>query len=203
MGLSIHYSGKLKENIKLDDFIRDVKDFARKYQWRQHVFNTDFPAKTDSKDDYNEQIYGITLQPEGCECVDLSFLSNRMLVNWATMPYFSKFGDSPDEDALYSISVKTQFAGVDTHVLIIDMLRYLSKAYFDKFTLSDEGYYWETGSRKTLEERFATYNRLLDNMELGLCSSKQKPNEGLDDFIRRVAKDVNDRENKIGNDKNQ
>lgn len=198
MGLSIHYSGKLKEEINLNDFISDVKDFAKTHHWKYSTFDTAFPEQTDSKDDYREDIYGITLQAEGCENVDLSFLSNRRLANWVTFPSLSKYGDDPNEMALYTISVKTQYAGIDTHVLIVDMLRYLSKSYFEEFKMTDEGYYWETGSRKTLQERFDRYNGLLDSMELGLKSSKQNPDESLVDFIKRVAKNVDDREKKKG-----
>ncbi len=199
MGLSIHYSGKLKEDINLHDFINDAKDFAKTHHWKHHTFNTEFPAQTNSKDDYRKEIYGITMQPEGCENVDLTFLSNRRLASWATFQFFSKYADNPNELALYTINVKTQFAGPKTHVLVVDILRYLSKLYFAEFKLSDEGNYWETASLKTLQARFKQYNQIQDNMEIGLMATKQSPDETLEDFIKRVARDVHDREKKNGN----
>jgi hypothetical protein len=47
--------------------------------------------------------------------------------------------------------VKTQFAGVDTHIRLIKILRHI-EGLFQSLTVSDEGKYWESESREALAE---------------------------------------------------
>jgi len=47
--------------------------------------------------------------------------------------------------------IKTQFAGVDTHIDVINLLDAV-KPFFKLLDIIDEGRYWETRSRDNLEE---------------------------------------------------
>jgi hypothetical protein len=53
----------------------------------------------------------------------------------------------------YWISVKTQYAGPETHIWIIGLLKYLKKFYLPDLEVEDEGAYWETGNFEILKEK--------------------------------------------------
>jgi hypothetical protein len=44
-----------------------------------------------------------------------------------------------DKELMFTTSTKTQFAGMEAHIAIIDFLKHLSKKYLKEFTLTDEG----------------------------------------------------------------
>ncbi|MEO7046854.1 MAG: hypothetical protein ABI091_16245, partial [Ferruginibacter sp.] len=67
-----------------------------------------------------------------------------------------------DKDLIFTASTKTQYAGLDAHIAIIKLLKYLSKKYLKDFTLIDEGYYWETDDEKILLEQFRKFNLAID-----------------------------------------
>jgi hypothetical protein len=48
------------------------------------------------------------------------------------------------------VSVKTQFAGPETHVWIVGLLKYLKEHFMADLEVDDEGDYWETGNLETL-----------------------------------------------------
>lgn len=56
------------------------------------------------------------------------------------------------------IFVKTQFAGPETHVWIVGLLKYIQKHYLPELQVRDEGEYWETGNYETLKEKMNLIN---------------------------------------------
>src|SRR5882757_707538 len=55
---------------------------------------------------------------------------------------------------------KTQFAGSDAHIEIIELLRKVA-ALFHKFDVFDEGEYWELGDRSILQAHLDTVEALI------------------------------------------
>lgn len=80
MGLSIHFSGRLKSQGSLPELIEEVKDIAEIYKWHYSSFVEEFPAGSFKKS-FNHRLYGICFTPPDCETVNLTFLSDGRLTS--------------------------------------------------------------------------------------------------------------------------
>jgi hypothetical protein len=99
------------------------------------------------------------------------------------------YGDSTDKTSheyLYMVSVKTQFAGWQTHLFIVGLLKYLSKKYFSEFIVNDEGNYWETNDEETLKQNFSRYTTLLNSVSTALETFPVNKGETIYDYIERM-----------------
>jgi hypothetical protein len=186
MGLSFHYSGKFNPCSSLKEMINEVKDICEIYHWKYHVFETEFPASGFTRK-YSDKIYGICFTPPECETVHLEFLSNGRMSSFTNLEFFGNSERKDYQKYLYMISVKTQFAGVKVHALVISILKHLNKKYFLGFHLEDEGYYWETGDLELLKKRFREYEALLDSFSLGLDTIPVQNGENLEEYLLRLA----------------
>lgn len=196
MGLTIHYSGRFNEHASLSEMIEEVTDIAEIYNWSYYVFEKDFPIENLGVAEYDDKIYGICFTPPECETINLCFLSNGRM---SSAPNLKIFGNSTDEDYkkyLYMLSVKTQFAGSDTHKLIIHLLKYLNKKYFADFKVIDEGNYWETEDEKLLEETFMQYTFFLDSVGAALKNIPLKSEETFEEYFSRIMKIIQDKRKK-------
>ena len=189
MGLSIHYKGKFNRNASLNEMINEVKDICEVYKWEYHIFETKF-SKSGFTKTYNDNIYGICFTPPGCETISLEFLSNGRMSSIVNLKCFSSPEQKKYKKYLYFISVKTQYAGIKIHVLVIQFLKYLSKKYFLNFNVSDEGKYWETGDLEILKKQFKLYNALIDDFSLGLQTIELQEGETIEDYIKRLANKI-------------
>lgn len=185
MGLSFHYKGKFNRNASLKEMINEVKDICDIYKWEYHIFETEFPKSGFTKT-YNNNIYGICFTPPGCETISLEFLSNGRMSSIVNLKCFGFPEQKKYKKFLYFISVKTQYAGIETHALVIQLLKYLSKKYFLNFNVSDEGKYWETGDLKILKNQFKLYNALIEDFSFGLQTIELSGGETIEDYIKRL-----------------
>jgi hypothetical protein len=94
------------------------------------------------------------------------------------------------------LSVKTQFAGIETHKFIIQLFRYLKDKYFADFKLSDEGEYWETNNDDVLKANFRRYNELLDNFVSAIENHPIRPDEDIEQYFLRVMKSIQENKQK-------
>ena len=190
MGLSIHYSGSFNPSASLQEMIDEVVEIAKVYHWKYTVYETAFPEDGFNKP-YNDNIFGVDFTPPSCETVSLSFLSNGQI---STQGHLRFFGNSSNEDYqtyLYSVSTKTQYCGIKTHMLIIHLLKYLSNKYLRTFDLKDEGKYWETGDEKLLEDSFKRYNDLLNSVTDALEIFPVNSGETMEEYLTRLIDHVN------------
>jgi len=193
MGLSIHYSGSFKQGACLSSMIEEVKDIAEVYNWKYNISNDIFIEEALGKEDYNQNIYGINFTPPNCETVVIEFLSNGKMSSLTHLKIFGKNNEKPEQEYLYMLSVKTQFAGIEIHKLIIHLFKYLSEKYFTDFKITDEGQYWETGDEKVLGEIFTRYVDLLDNFSSALETYPMKDNEAFEDYFARLMNQIQKR----------
>lgn len=63
MGLSIHYSGFLKEAKLLPDLINEIKNVSEVYNWKYNIYETQLPDNKLSKEKDFEKIFGISFTP--------------------------------------------------------------------------------------------------------------------------------------------
>jgi len=91
----------------------------------------------------------LTLNPK-CETLEFLFDSNGNLRDPISMVNISE-GTLKPEDVW--ISVKTQYAGPETHKWVVGLLKYLKKLYLTDLEVQDEGAYWETGDFEILKKK--------------------------------------------------
>jgi hypothetical protein len=171
MGVTIHYRGKLKSPDMITGLMHEVEDICVANNWKHNLLTDERPYGDfvlgddddffdDDDDDHNLMpnsrkkpdlgLRGITFQPhEDCETITLLFDTEGVLQS-----LFSMIFGSHDSRIKYPhIFVKTQFAGADTHIKIINLLVYLKKKYFKVLHITDEGGYYPKKNIEALNGR--------------------------------------------------
>ena len=159
-------------------------------------FTYTFPANTFGKADYNQNIYGISFTPPDCETISICFLSNGKMSSPLHLQFFGKPDIKPEQEFLYMLSVKTQFAGSELHKFIIHLFQYLNKKYFKNFKMVDEGGYWESGNEKLLELNFKKYIDLLNSFSSAIENQPIKAGETFEAYFERLLKQIHDKKEK-------
>jgi hypothetical protein len=185
MGLSFHYTGSLKKDASANELIDEVKDIAEILNWKYQVLDTDFPEVEliDGKVDGN--LYGICFAPENCEPVFLTFLSNRKLCSPINLDEFHLPVEQVSDDA-YLIFTKTQFAGPDAHMAVMNVLKHLGNKYLEELNVTDEGQYWETDDETLLRNTFKRYSALIDGFASALETIPSEPGESIEQYLGRL-----------------
>jgi hypothetical protein len=172
VGLSFHYRGKIKDPTSISQLKEKMLDLCKIMRW-EHIPIED--------DDLN----GITLFPPGCEPVFLCFNSERelcspvLLMHWIYPATF--------------ISVKTQFAGIEIHKVLIKLFKCLKRAYFTEFKMIDEGDYWNTLDEDVLKKQFDKYSFLLEAVGGQLENFRLENNETEEPLADRLEQFLNER----------
>ncbi len=193
MGLSFHFSGRIANPASLPELIEEIQDIAKTYNWKYFVFDREFPENSFGKPDYNEKIYGICFTPPNSETVDVCFLSNGRMSSVSHLKFWGKTDVQAEDKYLYMLSVKTQYAGVETHQFIIQLFRYLDKKYFADFTLVDEGQYWETNDEALLKTTFKRYTDLINGFASAIETIPIRADENIESYFERLLKLLNDK----------
>jgi hypothetical protein len=168
MGLSFHYSGRISQYEKIDEMICEVEDISKSLGWKYNIIDDD-------------KLKGIVLSPEGSEPLSLTFVPDGRLCS-----IINVMVNKPDDPFYYTAFTKTQFAGPDTHIALMKLLRYLSDKYFSEIDVNDEGLYWGIWDKKILLEQFATYNYALDTVTTAISEMKAEPGETPQSFANRI-----------------
>jgi hypothetical protein len=192
MGLSFHYSGRIANPTSLSELIEEIEDIVKVYDWKYFVFDRKFPDNTIGKDDYNQSIYGICFTPPNCETIDVCFLSNGKMSSLSHLKFYGKTDMQDEREYLYMLSVKTQYAGIELHMFIIQLFRYLNTKYFADFKISDEGQYWETNDETVLKTIFNKYNELVNGFVSAIETHPMQTGEDIESYFLRLMKKIND-----------
>jgi len=184
MGLTIHYSGKLRSPAAIQPLIEETIDICKSLKWPYEILPTDPEIPVE----------GILVNPEGCEPVWLTFQQEGAMCNPILYSYVLKEeGNGIPSEAEQWLFTKTQYAGVDTHMAIIRLLRYLSEKYFEKFELHDESQYWETNDEEICRKTFEKYGLIMDMVGAALDSMEHVPDESADQLADRIEKLLGER----------
>ncbi len=132
MGITIHFSGRVADASRIPVAIEVARAAAERRGWATNPFAN--PQATLSRSSlerewqYTGPTQGVVITPhELCE------------------PFCVEF----DGDGVAQDYVKTQFAGVDTHIGVVEVLREL-QPLFESLDVVDEGEYWDSGDRAHL-----------------------------------------------------
>ncbi len=182
MGVTIHYHGGLDDPAQLDAALAMLRGECERRGWphRAHDFEargafetysvrsvpSEIPGVDDgvAETDYVEldtRWRGLIAQPHPeSESLTLMFDPN----NGRLMMLMSL--DS-GHSLSYHLGIKTQFAPVETHVAVCEVLRRLQHEFGrEQLTVNDESGYFETGDLETLLKMRAIIDNALNNPEL-------------------------------------
>jgi hypothetical protein len=133
MGVTIHFEGQLKNEVAYQQLLEEVSSIAKAEGWSSEAIEsrvTTLSRVRDEQDwDYVGPVKGIVISiAEDCDPVRLEF----------------------DRDLYVQEFAKTQFAGVEAHLKVLELLKALRPFFHDLKV--DEGEYWETGNLRGLTE---------------------------------------------------
>lgn len=140
MGVTIHYQGKLKDRAAYDAAIARARDFAQARGWTHRDIPEEYRRLDRMRDEEEWRYEGSTkgielLAHPDCEPVRLEF----------------------DRDLYIQEYTKTQFAPLEIHAGVVELLRALAPC-FAGLDVADEGEYFETGDRAKLAAHIDTCN---------------------------------------------
>lgn len=191
MGLTIYYGGRFKEDAVLLEMIEEVVDIAEVNEWNYTVFEREFDPLISGKKISNKNIYGICLSPPNCEPVYLTFECTRKMCNPFSIN--DKDCSQEEQEGLYSMSTKTQYAGFEVHAIIIRLFKHLSEKYLENFVLYDESQFWEHNNELKSRDIFERYDNLMDTFEKSLKEIRIEKNESLEELIMRISEQIKSR----------
>lgn len=191
MGLCIYYSGQIKNVESLPPLIEEVKDVCSVYHWKYNIHESFFPGNALAEQEFLEPIYGISFTPPKCEMIGLTFLSNGVMACPSRIMFFGNSQNEAERNYIYQIHSKTQYAGLATHAIIINLFRHLNDKYLKNFKIIDESLYWETGDEDILRKNFKAYDALLDNFTLSLETFPVKKGENMISYFERLMGHIN------------
>lgn len=202
MGVTIHYRGKL-DHISDESVLRnELAEFARRLGWEAQMLDEDWSEPSDAQlvhevgkanIEGHLGLKGISIQPhEHCETAEFFFDSEGNLTS--IMGTILMLEGKIEAGKQYN-SVKTQFAPIETHITLIELLRYLKKRYISNLEVTDEGEYWETGERKVLEQKIGFLEKAMDKfesrLEVEFMDEEEKKNgEEITDRIKRIFREI-------------
>jgi hypothetical protein len=173
-GVTIHFKGVAKNRTSIDRIVKIAQAFATQNAWKAELIGTGKPcqdgitvnvAKERLGAAFDGELHGIALYPHPMsEPLYLVFAKDRVLENF----------------------VKTQFAGVDVHVRVIELLHKIQPE-FATLSVKDEGEYWASGNRKRLEALIASTGGALAKLKQATPGSTgpiKRPDGRIIDLMR-------------------
>lgn len=196
MGVTIHYSGRLKSTALIEELVDEMVEVANANAWSYQILEGNETASMDVVDDEGEEtsieippLNGITVNAEDGEPIWMLFdpegnLRTPMvtLMSVRDPEYF--------KDLKYHAFTKTQFAGVEFHIKLVNLLKYISDKYFEEWNVLDESKYYETGDRDELINCMAIIDKsmaaLNEAFEAHGDNLVDKSEDEIKDFITQV-----------------
>jgi hypothetical protein len=209
MGVSLHYKGKIKSNDMIPSMVAEVQDICDTNGWSYQIFEDGMFRRLGKNEDLIDAymadeeeeslkkpdlgLRGISFRPhEESESVSLLFDENGILKS-VLMQLFPEVQGHLKQPWAFT---KTQFAGAEAHIKIVNLLVYLKKKYFKSFTLKDDGGYFPDMDENALRERIGfidnammTINDIFENADF-----KGNPDDvmgQIHDAISQSFKDIN------------
>jgi len=163
MGITIFASGKIESIDDIPRLIDDLKRVAGEHSWGYHVIDDDFETQPDAELTHRDSggrtaavikgslgLKGIILNV-GPGAEPLSILFDRSGVLTDMLQQLSWIENNGQGERF--TMCKTQFAGIDSHIRVIEVLDSLKQSYIPGLVVNDEGDYWESRDKRILAEK--------------------------------------------------
>ena len=168
MGVTVHFEGSLKSDQAFSSLLLRIEEISRAETLLTERFENPQAklgrASEERPWDYVGPTKGILLYlHEDCEPLRLEFDRELYVQEW----------------------VKTQFAGVDTHIRLIQILKDIER-FFQTLVVNDEGEYWESENKEALAEHIDRCNEVIAEFagkNPGSRIKVREPNGRLTDLI--------------------
>jgi len=186
MGVTIHYRGKMDDPERVQDLQRELADIAKSMGWEHSLLDDDWTVPPDAALVHEQGLAtiighlglkGISLLP-GDDGEPLSFFIDATGRIRSIMDMILQGEDRTAPDNAW-VSMKTQFLSPDSHAWIVGLLKYLQKRYFSDLQVNDEGGFWETGDRATLEAKMRLLNEKMDQLKMDFATESLGDLSGL------------------------
>ncbi len=203
MGVSIHYRGKLQNLDTIHALIEEVRDIAAvmgwKYKWMDDDWQQPPSAHLESAREAGIQIVGncglkgIQFAPSPhCEYVWLYFNAKGILTSPFRVALDAEEGYPMQE---HWLATKTQNAGVEAHIAIVKLLRYLKSKYIPDLQVEDEGNYWDGNDAQKLQECFDTIDTGLQVVSQAVVRANVSFEDSTDEVVRKIEEALRKNEN--------
>lgn len=162
MSITIFAWGKIESTGDIPHFIDDLKRVAGEHNWGYHVIDDDFethPHAVLTRRDSGDQaaviegslgLKGIVMNVgPGAEPLAILFDRSGVLTD---MLQQVSWIHSNGQDERFTMC-KTQFADIDSHIRVIEVLDGLKQQYIPDLVVNDEGDYWESRDMRILAEK--------------------------------------------------
>lgn len=187
MGVTLHYSGKIKSEDHIDNLIEEVIEVCHANDWKYSLINDAIAPDEDSESSI--MLQGVIFSGEGGEPMWLTFDEDGNITSPMTALFALKDPDYFD-GLEYRAFTKTQDAGPDYHMKLVKLIKYLSKKYFKEWKVLDESRYYEEEDESQLRECMLIIDRSLaalnDAFDVHGNDLGEKSPEEIKDFISKV-----------------
>jgi len=194
MGVTVYYSGRLKSMDELPQLIYVVEDIASSMDWSYEIkddpWDTPIDVRLEETDEGptvvgNAGLKGIIVHPHS-SCDPLWLLFNKE--GQLRTPLSMVADILPDSSGLHHAHTKTQFAGVDLHMRLVKLLKYLGDSFCKEFEIRDDCGYAETGDSDQAKKVFGVIDQAMQALEGAIESMDTMPEskEDMDELIKRI-----------------
>lgn len=162
MGITIHATGKISDTTAIEALIADVKDIADRYGWGHHIISDDLDTEPNATLTHEGPgiakavikgslgLQGIILNiGDGVEPFSILFDRSGTLTDILHQLLWIESKGAISR----CISCKTQFADIESHIKLIEVLDLLKGKYIPDLTVDDEGSFWTKRDRRALAEK--------------------------------------------------
>ena len=192
MSITIHYRGSLTDKDQQMQLCNDLAKICSIMKWSIER------VEPGGRDQEHPPVQGVFFLPhKNCEAVAFLFNDDGDLLHLSALAAYD-----PLLPMQKMVSVKTQHATPDVHIVIIKLLRYVRQKYIPTLSVNDEGEYWEQEDRDLLEHLFRLSDEKMNHPVSALdgASGQWRPSESgrlllekIDDILdalRRGDKNV-------------
>jgi hypothetical protein len=192
MGLTLHYSVRLRDMKRLPELVSEVEDICKTLKWDYYLFDDTFevpahtmPLESTEGDPKVIRLKGILFSPTECEPVFLTFTPDGWSSTFLNLQMPEQIAEIGTK-LMYWVNVKTQYAGEDIHIALVHLLKYLEKKYFSHVEVDDEGNYWETMDKAVLHKRFGVYNGIMNMVASALETAEWTPTDNPNEIAKQL-----------------
>jgi hypothetical protein len=174
MGITIHYSGKIKDRTRIDNLVEELADISKTMKWKYDTYSME-----QAKD-----FEGIIVQMPHCDSLQFLFDKNGVLINPLFLEEYIDFGKN--EEYVFLLFCKTQFGGVESHEFLVKLLKYLIKKYNLELNIVDETDFWFHGDEKILTDKFNQMTGVINGLRNAFDGEENEYSHLIDKIMKEM-----------------